>query len=43
MPREQSERFKIDAPFDEAMKRLLKVEGVDTDHDGDGDDGETDD
>ena len=34
MPREQSERFKIDAPFDE---------GVDTDHDGDGDDGETDD
>jgi len=40
MPREDSERFKIDVPFDEAMKHLL---GVDTDDDGEGDDGDTDD
>lgn len=40
MPREESERFKIDAPFDEAMARLL---GVDTDGDGEGDDGQDDD
>ena len=37
MPRTDSERFKIDKPFEEALGQLL---GVDTDEDGQGDDGE---
>lgn len=37
MPRQDSERFALDVPFEEAMHKLL---GVDTDNDGEGDDGE---
>jgi hypothetical protein len=40
MPRQESERFKLDVPFEDAIHKLL---GVDTDDDGEGDDGETDD
>jgi hypothetical protein len=41
MPRDgEAERFKIDVPFEDAITHLLK--GVDTDGDGEGDDGEPD-
>jgi hypothetical protein len=40
MPRQESERFKLDVPFEDAIHKLL---GVDADQDGSAEDDEAED